>query len=210
VTVIDYGLGNLLSVKRGLEYCGAKVILSSEPEIILSSKRIILPGVGAFSNAMDSLKKLDLVDVIREVANRKIPLLGICLGMQLLFDQSEEFGVTAGLGLIPGKVVSITVNTRKGERQKVPHIGWSEINMSNESTKWQNTILKSNQPGDALYFVHSFMASPNDVKCCYSECLYGDTKIVAVVIQDNITGCQFHPEKSGEMGLKILRNFLIQ
>jgi glutamine amidotransferase len=210
VTVIDYGAGNLLSVQRGLEHCGAKVTLSGDPEKILAAKRVVLPGVGAFANAMKALESLGLVAVIREIANHKTPLLGICLGMQLLLEESDEFGVTAGLGLIPGRVVALPNYTISGEPQKIPHIGWSVLHLSNPAIGWQHTLLESNGTSEAVYFVHSYMAIPTNSAHRLADCLYGGHKIAATIGRDNITGCQFHPEKSGEVGLKILRRFILQ
>lgn len=207
VTVIDYGVGNLLSVQRGLEHCGAKVSVSSDPEEILSAKRVVLPGVGAFGNAMQTLEGLGLVEVVREVAHRQTPLLCICLGMQLLMDESEEFGITAGLGLIPGRVIPVPIRTTSGDSQKIPHIGWNVLQPSCESGSWKNTILQDNMVGETAYFVHSFMAVPDDSSHRIADCLYGGHKIAATIGSNNITGCQFHPEKSGEVGLKILRRF---
>lgn len=209
VTVIDYGVGNLLSVQRGLEHCGAKVILTADPEKILAAKRVVLPGVGAFANAMQALESMGLVAVIHEIAQRKIPLLGICLGMQLLLEESDEFGVTAGLGLIPGRVIAVPNLTLSGESQKIPHIGWSALQPSNVAVGWQHTLLEDNRPGEAAYFVHSFMAVPTNSTHRIADCLYGRHKIAATIGRDNITGCQFHPEKSGEVGLKILRRFCV-
>jgi glutamine amidotransferase len=206
ITVIDYGVGNLLSVSRGLEHCGAKVNVSSDPEFILKSKKVILPGVGAFPNGMRALIELGLDFVIKEVVNNDVPLLGICLGMQLLLDESEEFGITKGLGVIPGKVVPIPNRSINGEIQKIPHIGWNSL--INLGTNWKNTILDEVREGDAVYFVHSFMASPETVEDRLADVLYGGHKISSVIAKGNTFGCQFHPEKSGEVGLKILRNFV--
>ena len=206
VIVIDYGVGNLLSVKRGLEKCGSDVIITSDPKIILNGSRIVLPGVGAFSNAMKTLKNLGLIKVLDEIAKRKIPLLGICLGMQLLMDESDEFGTSKGLGLISGRVVSVPNQTTLGEKQKIPHIGWNSL-IASYPKGWNNSLLRNNVPGDSAYFVHSFMAVPSDSNNLIAECNYGGIKIAAVIGKDQITGCQFHPEKSGEVGLKILRNF---
>lgn len=210
VTVIDYGVGNLLSVQRGLEQCGAKVVLTSDPEKILAAKRVVLPGVGAFANAMQALESLGLVAVIRELAQHNKPLLGICLGMQLLLEESDEFGVTAGLGLIPGRVIALPKLKLSGESQKIPHIGWSALQPSNVAVGWQHTLLEDNRPGEAAYFVHSFMAVPTNSTHRIADCMYGSHKIAATIGRDNITGCQFHPEKSGEVGLKILRRFILQ
>ncbi len=202
-------MGNLLSVQRGLEHCGANVILSADPEKILAAKRVVLPGVGAFANAMQALESLGLVTVIRELAKRKTPLLGICLGMQLLLEESDEFGVTAGLGLIPGRVVAVPNHNQAGATQKIPHIGWSALQPSNAEVGWQNTLLRDNRQGEAVYFVHSFMAVPSNPAHRIADCLYGGHKIVATIGSGQITGCQFHPEKSGEVGLKILRRFCV-
>lgn len=210
VTIIDYGFGNLLSVQRGFEHCGANVTLTKNPEQILAAGRIVLPGVGAFANAMQELHRLELVEPLRELAHRQSPLLGICLGMQLLLDESEEFGVTSGLGLIPGRVIPLPTRTISGEPQKVPHIGWNALLPVAQPEDWKASVLADNRSGDAAYFVHSFMSVPADVAHRLADCAYGGHLIPAVIRRDQITGCQFHPEKSGEVGLKILRRFLMQ
>lgn len=209
VTVVDYGVGNLLSVQRGFEHCGAKVTLTADPERILSAERVVLPGVGAFENAMIALGELNLVEVIKEVGRRDTPLLGICLGMQLLLNESDEFGITAGLGLIPGRVVAVPVQSTSGDDQKVPHVGWNALVPSSSQLDWNGTLLQDNRPGDASYFVHSFMAVPIDPLHRIADCMFGGHGIPAVIGRDKITGCQFHPEKSGEVGLKILRRFCV-
>lgn len=206
VTVIDYGVGNLFSVQRGLEYCGAKVTITSNPAKIESSSRVVLPGVGAFGKGMDELQSLGLADVIRRVVQDGVPLLGICLGMQLLLDESEEFSVTKGLGLIPGRVVPVPVRSVPGPPQKIPHIGWSPLQPS-LGKAWATTVLRHVKPGESVYFVHSFMAETADESHRLADCLYGGHRIAAVIGRDNVVGCQFHPEKSGEVGLKILRAF---
>ena len=209
VTVIDYGVGNLLSVQRGFEHCGAKVILTSEPEKILTAQRVVLPGVGAFANAMMALDNLGLISVIHELSRRKTPLLGICLGMQLLLEESDEFGVTDGLGLIPGRVIAVPDFALSGAPQKIPHIGWGSLEPSSAEIDWKNTLLQDNLQGDAAYFVHSFMAAPKNASHRIADCLYGGHKVAAMIGMGHITGCQFHPEKSGEVGLKILRRFCV-
>ncbi len=209
ITVIDYGVGNLLSVRRGLEHCGANVTVTADPKVVVSSGKVVLPGVGAFSSAMETLHQLDLVDAIREVAARGTPLLGICLGMQLLLDTSEEFGETEGLGLIHGSVVPIPSVTTTGEPQKIPHIGWNALGLSGGRNDWHRTLLEDNAVGDAAYFVHSFMAMPGDPHHRVADASYGGHAVSAVIARDNISGCQFHPEKSGEVGLKILRRFCL-
>jgi glutamine amidotransferase len=207
VTVVDYGVGNLLSVQRGLEHCGAKVTITSDHDTILSSQRVVLPGVGAFGNAMQELHRLGLTQVIRQLAKMGTPLLGICLGMQLLSDESEEFGLTEGLGLIRGRVVPVPARTVNGDAQKVPHIGWSALRHADTSRDWKTTILRDVMPGESVYFVHSFMAEPLDPAHRIADCVYGGHKIAAVIGRGSVVGCQFHPEKSGAVGLKILRAF---
>ena len=209
ITVIDYGAGNLLSVQRGFEHCGARVTMTADPAAILASTRLVLPGVGASRNAMETLHRLDLVAAIQAVAARGTPVLGICLGMQLLLDSSEEFGSTQGLGLIPGSVIAIPDVTTAGETQKIPHIGWSSLELSPGRRDWQGTILQDIIAGEAAYFVHSYMAMPQDSHHRVADCQYGGHAVSATICRDHITGCQFHPEKSGEVGLKILRQFCL-
>ena len=209
VTIIDYGVGNLLSVKRGFESCGAKVVLTSDLNLILASQRVVLPGVGAFPNAMDALQKLKLVSAIKDLVNLGTPLLAICLGMQLLMDESEEFGLTPGLGLIPGRVVPVPDKTTDLASQKIPHIGWSPLHYSDKNRDWAGTLLQDNKLGDPVYFVHSYMAQPASPKNQVAHAMYGGHRISAVISKDRITGCQFHPEKSGEVGLRILRKFCL-
>jgi glutamine amidotransferase len=158
---------------------------------------------------MTALNNLGLVEVIRELSNRHIPLLGICLGMQLLLEESDEFGVTEGLGLIPGRVIAVPNRALSGGLQKIPHIGWSALQSSNKDIDWQHNLLKDNNPGDAVYFVHGFMAVPQNLSHRIADCLYGGHKIAAMIARDHVVGCQFHPEKSGEVGLKILRRFCV-
>lgn len=208
VVVIDYGIGNLLSVRRGLEYCGASVQVSSDPDVIYAAPRVLLPGVGAFANAMNELQRLQLVEVVQKVAARGTPLLGICLGMQLLLDQSEEFGRTSGLGLIPGEVVPINAKRPDSTLLKVPHIGWSELYPEQGGMGWSGTLMQDVRPGEAVYFVHSFVARTLEPSHRLAQCRYGDLAVSAVIARDNIQGCQFHPEKSGETGLKVLHSFL--
>lgn len=206
VTVIDYGVGNLYSVQRGLEHCGATVTVTSDHQAILASTKIVLPGVGAFGDAMAELRSQGLVPVIQEIARLGKPLLGICLGMQLLFDESEEFGRNEGLGLIPGKVVPVPNTQGDGGKLKVPHIGWQGL-VPADGQVWDGTILSGLRSGEAAYFVHSYMAAVADKGHLLAECIYGGHHVAAVVVRDNVFGCQFHPEKSGEVGLRILRAF---
>jgi glutamine amidotransferase len=208
VVVIDYGMGNLLSVRRGFEHCGAIVTVTDDPDAILSASRVVLPGVGAFGDGMAELRRRGLDGVLRDVAARGKPLLGICLGMQMLLDESDEFGKTAGLGLIPGRVIPIPATTVEGSLHKIPHIGWNELVLSPGQSDWKNTPLGDLMVGDAVYFVHSFMADPIDSRHRVADCLYGGIRVSAAIGRENVFGCQFHPEKSGQIGLKVLKRFL--
>ncbi len=208
VTVIDYGVGNLLSVRHSLEHCGATVEVTSDRERILTSPRVILPGVGAFGDAMAELGRRGLDIVVREAVQRGHAVMGICLGMQMLMEESEEFGITAGLGLIPGRVVAVPQVTADGVPQKIPQIGWNEL-LPTGNGNWDGTVLQAIRPGDSVYFVHSFMAVPPQ-EYRIADCIYGGHRISAVVGRGRVTGCQFHPEKSGDVGLRMLKQFLIQ
>ena len=207
VVIIDYGLGNLLSVQRAVHECGAEVITSSEPDVIARADRAILPGVGAFANGMKALESIGLVKVIKAIAADGIPLLGICLGMQLLFDESEEYGVTKGLGIIAGRVVPVPDVSPDGLPLKIPHIGWNSLIVA-DGTAWKRTILQSLTSSDAVYFVHSFMAEPEDPAVRIADCWYGGNRIAAVVGHRNVFGCQFHPEKSGRIGLRMIKGLI--
>lgn len=208
VAVIDYGVGNLLSVHRAFLHCGATVDVTDDPVRILGAKRVVLPGVGAFANGMAALQARGLVDVVHEVSRRGTPLLGICLGMQMLLDTSEEFGSTAGLGLIAGRVVPVPERALDGNPQKIPHIGWNGLVPGAAATPWGGSLLEGIEAGESVYFVHSFMAQPADPAHRLADCLYGGVPVSAAIRRQNVMGCQFHPEKSGEVGLRVLKNFL--
>ena len=206
--IIDYGAGNILSVSRAVEKCGADYVITSNQKEIDRAERIILPGVGAFGAAMSTLVQLPLVGSLIISAKSGTPFLGICLGMQMLLSESEEFGQHRGLELIPGKVVSIPKTSTDGILLKIPQIGWNEIYLSNNFSKSDNLIVQDHNVDDALYFVHSFMANPRNPSEEIAFCNYGGYKIPAIIGNGNIIGCQFHPEKSGKAGLKILHRFL--
>ncbi len=207
ITLLDYGVGNLYSVTRAFQHLGAQVILSHDPDEIFSSEALVLPGVGAFAVGMAGLEKYGLVEVIRAYARTGRPLLGICLGMQMLFTKSFEFGEHSGLDLIEGDIVPITSLSKNPEHLKVPHIGWSSLKTSRPSA-WDASILKSVERGESCYFVHSFGAVPRNPEHRLADAEYEDCTISAVVAKENIYGCQFHPEKSGATGLKIIEGFL--
>lgn len=208
VAIIDYGMGNILSVQRALEHKGAKVALVSSPQPMEEFSHVVLPGVGAFPDAMQELSRRGLVRLLQEVAEIGKPLLGICLGMQLLFEVGEEFGTTAGLGLIAGRVVPIPQITPGGKTRRIPHVGWRELTLPSTRTGWENTPLMGLENDTAMYFVHSYMAQPRDPIHLLADCHYDGVAIPAMVQKGRIWGCQFHPEKSGGAGLELLRRFL--
>jgi glutamine amidotransferase len=208
VVIVDYGMGNLLSVRRAFEHCGAAVRITADPSAILSADKVVLPGVGAFANGMAELRRLGLDAVLQEVARNGTPLLGICLGMQMLLDDSEEFGVTTGLGLIAGRVVPVPRLSADGRPQKIPHIGWNALVPPRGLASWDGSPLQDITPGDAVYFVHSYMAKPTDPAHLLASCVYGGAPVSAAIARKNVFGCQFHPEKSGEVGLTIIRSFI--
>ena len=198
IAIIDYGVGNLFSLSSSLKAVGADAVITGDSELIKKADKLILPGVGAFGDAMEKLKADGLDILIKEETDKGKPLLGICLGMQLLFDKSYEFGDHKGLGLIKGEVVPM--EGRIPQNLKIPHIGWNALKFNGDCP-----IFKNNKDGDFVYFVHSFYADGcNDSVTATTE--YGITVTVAAA-NKNVFGCQFHPEKSGETGLKILRAF---
>lgn len=208
VAVIDYGIGNLFSVRRAFEHCGAVVAVSSDPQALLAAPRLVLPGVGAFADGMRGLIERRLDKAVLEFAESGKPLLGICLGMQMLSSVSEEFGEHKGLGIIPGRVVSIPKVTADGKPHKIPHIGWAELEPPMKSSGWQGSILEGLTPGDSVYLVHSFAVQPADEAHRLAEYDCSGHRIAAAIRKRNVFGTQFHPEKSGPVGLKIVRNFL--
>lgn len=196
IAIIDYGVGNLFSLTHSLNKIGAKCVITNDKTVIDKAEKIILPGVGAFGDAVQKLADSGLDEVIkRQCANGK-PLLGICLGMQLLFDRSFEYGEYKGLGLISGEIEPIA-NYVSG--LKIPHMGWNSLNIVDD-----NPLFADTKDGDYVYFVHSFFAKCNEGLSATAD--YG-IKLTAAVRKNNVFGMQFHPEKSGEVGLKILKNF---
>ena len=198
IAVIDYDAGNLKSVEKALISIGEKVVVSRNNNEILSADKVILPGVGAFGDAMGKLKEYGLVDTIHEVVDRNKPFLGICLGLQLLFQRSDESEGVEGLGILPGEILRIP----DAPGIKIPHIGWNSLNISSNSRLF-------NGLGDNpyVYFVHSYYLKAADANIVAATTEYGGTLIHASVQKDNIYACQFHPEKSGSVGLQILKNF---
>ena len=202
IAIIDYGVGNLFSLTRSLEYIGEKSVVTRDLSILESADHIILPGVGAFGDAVEKLAQLELIAPIQQLAASGKPFLGICLGMQLLFETSEEFGNHQGLGLIPGKIVSMTEAFQKQDIDlKVPQIGWNQL----EVLQADCPLVQEVQQGDYVYYVHSLYASDcQEALVAVSD--YG-VKVPGIVQKGNVMGTQFHPEKSGDVGLKILKAF---
>jgi glutamine amidotransferase len=207
VTVVDYGIGNLFSVRRALEYCGADVQMSSNEADIAAADRIVLPGVGAFADGMAGLRSRGLIEPVCRFAATGRAVLGICLGMQMLATSSDEFGEHKGLDLIPGRVKQVPAMTTDGKPHKIPHIGWSEI-FQPLGCEWEATILEDSRPGTPIYLVHSFHLVPDDPAHLLADCEYGGHRVTAAVRSGKVFGAQFHPEKSGQEGLKMLATFL--
>jgi len=207
VTVVDFGVGNLLNVVRACEFLGTHVTVTEKPEEVAQAERLILPGVGAFARAMQGLSERHLIEPLREFAKSGRPLLGICIGMQVMFNESLEFGSHAGMGLIPGQVTALPREDSNGRQLRVPQIGWAKITAL-PNRNWQNTPLETIEEGEDVYFVHSFAAQPSDPSHQLATYEFGGHAITAAVQRDNIIGYQFHPEKSAHVGLTILGNFL--
>ena len=199
IAIVDYGVGNLFSIRCSFEYIGVDCIVTSDPEQISVAEKIVLPGVGAFGDAAAQLRKSGLDKIVIAQANVGKPLLGVCLGMQLLFDESHEYGVHKGLGLIPGVVEPLT-EEKLGGPLKIPHMGWNNLEFCGGSP-----LLSRINPGAYVYYVHSYFVAVSQNTVASSR--YGNTEITGLVQRDNVFGAQFHPEKSGEVGLAILRGF---
>jgi glutamine amidotransferase len=205
VSIIDYGIGNILSVKRAFENQNIDVKYVYTAEEILNAEYLVLPGVGAFKDGMRQLENRNITMAIRKYCEDNRPFLGICLGMQMMLDESEEFGITRGLGIIPGKVVRIEPMDLEGRYQKIPQVGWNKLIYRSRTTA---TILEEIPEKTEVYFVHSYMAIPYEDDVRLADTSYGGHLISAVIQKGNCYGTQFHPEKSGKVGLKIIRNFL--
>jgi imidazole glycerol-phosphate synthase subunit HisH len=198
LAVIDYGMGNRRSVEKALEHVGARATITHDHDELRASDGLVLPGVGAFPQAMHNLDALGLPDLIRELTNRGTPLLGICLGMQVLFSSSEELGGAPGLSLIAGEVTRLDAGGRR-----IPHIGWNEVRFERPSP----LTAKLPQPGCPFYHVHSFAAHPRDTADVVGTTEYGE-RFATIVGRDNVLGVQFHPEKSSRHGLRMLHSFV--
>jgi imidazole glycerol-phosphate synthase subunit HisH len=209
IVVIDYGIGNVRSVCRAVESCGGTAVLSSNASEIVRAERLVVPGVGAFGSCVDALRQGELADPICQFISSGRPLLGICVGMQMLFESSEEFGSGKGLGIIRGCVKQIPTQDHDGRRRKIPHIGWAGIEPENDRG-WVGTPLETILPGTNFYFVHSFSAHPTEPESLLAVIDHQGAKLTAAVQQGNVFGVQFHPEKSGNAGLQVFYRFLTQ
>ncbi len=198
IAIIDYDAGNIRSVEKALQFLGQEVKITRDREEILGADKVVLPGVGSFGDAMGKLHQYGLVEVIRQVAEKKTPFLGICLGLQLLFERSDESPGVEGLGILKGEILRIP----EGEGRKIPHMGWNSLELRNQGRLFAGI---SGEP--YVYFVHSYYLKARDEQIVKAATEYGVT-IHASVEQDNIFACQFHPEKSSDTGLQILKNFV--
>jgi len=205
IVIIDYEMGNLRSVQKAIEKMGGKAVISSDLTVIKSAQKLILPGVGAFGKAMENLQKMNLIDIIKNKVKEKTPLLGICLGYQILFEKGFEKGEHAGLGLISGQVEIISVGAgRDRPLLKVPHMGWNQIKVQNKKSK----LFKNISDQEYFYFVHSYYSTKVSKDISAATVDYG-TEFVCAIEKENLFGIQFHPEKSSEAGLKIIKNFIV-
>jgi glutamine amidotransferase len=202
IAIIDYGMGNLRSVQKGFEKVGFEAVVTSEPKTVLEADRVVLPGVGAFRDCMKNLEEGGFIEPILRVIREGRPFLGICLGLQLLFTESEEFGLHAGLDVIPGRVVRFPEGMRQDDEElKVPHMGWNQISIK------RRPLAYAGIPDEAaFYFVHSYYVRPEDPSVVATTTDYG-IEFCSSIWKDNIVATQFHPEKSQEKGLAILKNF---
>ena len=201
IAIIDYGMGNLRSVQKGFEAVGAKAIVTSDSKKILSARSVVLPGVGAFKACMDNLEKFNLIDTVKQSVQSGKPFLGICLGLQLLFSQAEEFGSVSGLGILKGKVVGFKDAPNSGDPLKIPHMGWNNVEV-----KPSHPLFDSVPNQSYFYFVHSYYVVPEDRTTVATITNYG-IEFVSGIHHENIHAFQFHPEKSQQLGLTVLKNF---
>lgn len=204
IAIVDYGMGNLRSVEKALQKVGGEAKITSNPQEVLRAEKVVLPGVGAFCIAMQNLQRAGLHEAVCEAIGEGKPFLGICLGFQMLFEESNEMGKTLGLGVLPGRVVGFFETGRSPEAQnlKVPHIGWNALHLTRPSR-----LLEGLREGDRVYFVHSFYPCPADSSVIIATSHYGE-EFCCAIEKDNIAATQFHPEKSGAVGLRILENFV--
>jgi glutamine amidotransferase len=202
IAIIDYGMGNLRSVQKGFEKIGSEAVVTADPQVVLEAERVVLPGVGAFADCMTNLEQAGFVEPILKIIAQGRPFLGICLGLQLLFTESEEFGIHKGLNVIPGRVRRFPEGmVEADEKLKVPHMGWNQI-----SFRGRPPAFEGIDEGANVYFVHSYYVQPDDEAVIATTTGYG-INFCSAIRKDNIVATQFHPEKSQSVGLRILKNF---
>ena len=206
--IIDYGIVNLKNIYRGFESVGARVESSVDPNRVRKADRVVLPGVGAFESGMKELQALGMDEAVKHVADAGRPILGICLGMQMLLETSAEYGRHQGLGLIGGSVLPIPTGEEEPLRRKIPHIGWNALQHPHHGGDWANSCLRRTPVDTFFYFVHSFMVVPDDDTHVLGQCAYEGLRLTGAIKKGDVTGLQFHPERSGPAGLEVLRNFV--
>lgn len=204
IAIVDYGVGNLYSLVRAFEHFDIQANVTEDAEVLKEASAIVLPGVGSFEAGMRGLEIRELVPTIQEIAESGKPILGICLGAQLMLSEGHEFGIFKGLDIIKGKVVRFP---NLDNNEKVPHIGWNTISPP-KNRDWKNTVLDSLDSKNSFYFVHSYILEPESEENIFSLTEYGGHTFCSMIRKENIYGCQFHPEKSGETGLKLIKNFI--
>jgi glutamine amidotransferase len=209
VAIIDYQMGNMFSVQHACGHAGLSSFITSDREKIRKADGAILPGVGAFGEAMENLKKLDLIDVIKGFISSGKPFMGVCLGLQLLFSESEEFGLSRGLDIISGEVLKFPVSGHDGTKLKVPQIGWNQIHSPHDRDDefWRGSPLQKTVSGAYMYFVHSYYAVPDSSSVILSTTHYGNIDYCSSLLIDNVFATQFHPEKSAEEGIAIYKQW---
>jgi glutamine amidotransferase len=209
IVLLDYGMCNLLNVARAFEYCGANVTITDNPSVVADAEKLVVPGVGAFRECVQEVERRGLGDAIRRYSESQRPLLGICVGMQMLFESSDEFGNSPGLGVLPGHVKAVPNVTLTGEAQRIPHIGWSHLVKTEMDRNWDGTLLDDfSMQTPAVYFVHSFSVFPEQDIVRLADTIYGGHRVCAAIQKDNLMATQFHPERSGPVGLTIAKRFV--
>ena len=208
VTVVDYGVGNLRSVKRALEFAGSSVTITDSPEHILQADRLVLPGVGAFGHCMKELQSRGLTDAVLKYARLARPFLGICVGMQIMLTMGDEFGIHTGLNLIDGNVRRIPDAGADGKPHVLPYIGWAALSKPTPKTKWEGTVFADTKEGEHVYLLHSYAATLENPSHALAQYHYNGVPICAAIAKDHLVGLQFHPEKSAHVGIRIIKQFL--
>ncbi len=206
IAIVDYQLGNLYSVEQAFKHLGVEAVVTNDKDLILKADAVVLPGVGAFADAMENMKKLDLIAPVKDFVATGKAFMGVCLGLQILFTESEEFGSSKGLGIVDGQIKKFSNDLPENTNAKVPQIAWNKI--FEQNIGWKDTPLRDIPSGGFQYFVHSYYAAPEDKSIILSATQYEGFEYCSSIIKKNIFACQFHPEKSGEQGLSIYKNWI--